>query len=642
MASSAPSSDVGSSPRPATAALTTELYAFDTLLLTFLGRKAVLPTEPVPSSPTIAPAVSASTISLSDPISSLPPAQTNPQEQEHQPIDTTEYTEAASDAHAAADAAQKDLLRTTSSTTSPVYPNLIENTLNTLSFSPPAPSSPSSPSPPTNIILNSINNNNGNANTDNNTGSNPSLPSWIELLAPSSTATSPSGSGRTTDTNTDIAHINSSDDFVEGKPTMAHNGTGEQGGGASVGGGGVKVRGGITLAYQACQMLPEPIHLRHVNTTLLPFSTPIINDTGDGDSRSSVQDSYAIEYFADQGCNEFLMATAGTGVNVWQAELDMVESNSEKDTAAKRTREDHDTTDAGEGTRRFHRRRLREEKFIRIGKRQLLPSPATLPTPAVTTTTAMFKPWTPAPTTKHALKSLDMVVSVRWVGILKPSEFKMSKALLASRPPNPNRIVIDPLLERRDDDDGSGDIDDEDNEDGEDEQGYSSNTEPHTTESITGRDGKKEEYEQGAVGSNTPPSSPPSSTPTLGPLQDGKNLSEANATGVGIGGFVSWTPFNETQLLAPARRDVGSFPLEDMVFNLAHRGALNPFDGKRNSTNSSTGAGTGGGHGGMTHMTSQIVMAGLIAGLLLILGSLLTAVYYRQKRKKWYEEDGDV
>jgi hypothetical protein len=203
---------------------------------------------------------------------------------------------------------------------------------------------------------------------------------------------------------------------------------------------------------------------------------------------------------------------------------------------------------------------------------------------------------------------------------------------------NPSRLLFDPLLERRGDD-GEGDSfgndggADEDEDDGSD----SDNTDtPSSEESGKGATGDK---------TSTPPIPPtptltPIPTPSLKPpLQVGK---DADSIG-GVVGFVSWIPFNETtQLQQPNRRDVGSIPFEEMVFNRAHREAISSINGTRNSTATAAANASPTGHTGIAHMTSQILMAGLIAGLLLILGSLLTAVYYRQQRKKWYEENGEV
>lgn len=221
-----------------------------------------------------------------------------------------------------------------------------------------------------------------------------------------------------------------------------------------------------------------------------------------------------------------------------------------------------------------------------------------------------------------------MVVSVRWVGILRPSEFTKSKAPIANRrPPNPNRLLVDPLLERRsdvnvnDNDNGGSDSDGDDNN-----TGTSSSSE--TVMEIDRRKDEKSGKEASGDGTSIPAPA----------LQRGKDDG-----GNGVVGFVSWIPFNEeAQLQEPTRRAIGSMPLDDMVFSLALRGKINSLDRTKNSTSAVAGAGGGGGHVGMAHMTSQVVMAGLIAGLLLILGSLLTAVYYRQRRNKWYEEDGDA
>ncbi|OAQ32503.1 hypothetical protein K457DRAFT_16066 [Linnemannia elongata AG-77] len=595
MAPPAPSSSSAPESIPSPVApLMTELYTFDTLLLTFLGKKSALP----PTQPT-------TTIT-----------QTNP-------LDTSNgasNANAKADADAANAAAQMDQKTTPTSSSSfspsipsppPTSPNLIDEALKVL-LSKEVASSPS-----TGAISSS-------GDHSSSASSNPNLASWLELMSSPSisgssslsspSSTSPSGSGKSS---------TNSDDFVGGKSTIMHGTSPTSTGGGVRGAGEVRGRGGITLAYQACQMLPEPIHLRHVNTTLLPLSinAPSSNGTiiAPSSNGEGIQDSYAIEYFADIGCTQFVMATAGTRVNVWQAELDLLESTPEKERGDKVVR--YGSSRGGEnGTAR---KRDNDDGVLRIVRRQSSP-----PSPS-----GIYTPWTPPPTTKQGLKSLDRVVSVRWVGIMRPTEFTLSKALIASRrPPNLNRLLVDPLLERR------TDVNDNANDQqGNDGDGDNNNTDtPSSSETVTEIDERKDEgSDKGATGDGT--STPTTSVSLLvPPLQHGKDDG-----GDGVVGFVSWTPFNETtQLQAPTQRDTGSFPLDDMVFNLALRGKINSLNGTRNPT--STAAGSGGGHVGISHMTSQIVMAGLIAGLLLILGSLLTAIYYRQRRRKWYEEDGEV
>lgn len=142
---------------------------------------------------------------------------------------------------------------------------------------------------------------------------------------------------------------------------MVHGAADTSTGGGRRGAVRARVGSGITLAYQACQMLPEPIHLRHANTTLLPLTinapnsngtiTPSSNGTSTSNGDGS-HDSYAIGYFADQECTQFVMATAGTRVNVWQAELDFVESNSEKEEGHEARRYGSSNRDGESGTTR--------------------------------------------------------------------------------------------------------------------------------------------------------------------------------------------------------------------------------------------------------------------------------------------------
>lgn len=607
MVPQSPSPVSGSSPSP-TAPLAIELYTFDTLLLTFLGRKVasvILPSAPAPAQPTTTDSQDISS-GLSD---------TN--------------ADADSDTNTANAATQMDQETATSlslsmpSSPPPAPPNLIDGeTLSTL-----LPKEEVSLPPSTRATLGFSDNNNESAS------SYPNVPSWLELLSPPppSLLLSPSDSSSTSGSGRYSGNTNSgSGDFVGGKSTRVHGAvtaTASPGGPGEGGGGGGKVRGGVVLAYQACQMLPEPIHLRYVNTTLLlPPPTVTISPTTNGagvnnGSGNGSHDSYAyaIEYFADQGCTQFVMATAGTRVNVWQAELDLVERNSEKE------EERYDGSTSG-GSVTTHKRDGNNSinNSMQIARRQSSQPPATTAATAVVSPplpTSTYTPWTPPPTSKQDLKALDVVVSVRWVGILKPTEFTISTALTASRQPlNPSRMLVDPLLERRSDD--SVDID-VGNDGGADEDGDDSSDNPDTP--------SLEESEKGATGDgmSTPTATP---TPSLGiPLQNGKDAGSSE----GVVGFVSWIPFNETiQLQPPTLRDVGSIPLDETAFNLAYRGEINSING--------TTAANPTGYTGIAHTTSQILMAGLIAGLLLILGSLLTAIYYRQRRRKWYEEDGEV
>ncbi|KAH7047647.1 hypothetical protein BKA57DRAFT_514050 [Linnemannia elongata] len=535
------------------APLMTELYTFDTLLLTFLGKKSALP----PTQPT-------TTITQTSPLDSSNGASN---------------ANAKADADTANAAAQMDQKTTPTSSSSfspsipsppPTSPNLIDEALKVL-LSKEVASSPS-----TGAISSS-------GDHSSSASSNPNLASWLEPMSSPSTSgsSSPSSPSSISLSGSGKSSTNS-DDFVGGKSTMMH--------GTSATSTGVD------------------INVPSSNGTIIAPSS-----NGEG-----IQDSYAIEYFADIGCTQFVMATAGTRVNVWQAELDLVESTSEKERGDKVVR--YGSSRGGEnGTAR---KRDNDDGVLRIVKRQSSP-----PSPS-----GIYTPWTPPPTTKQRLKSLDRVVSVRWVGIMRPTEFTLSKALIASRrPPNLNRLLVDPLLERR------TDVNDNANDQqGNDGDGDNNNTDTPSSETVTEIDERKDEgSDKGATGDGT--STPTTSVSLLvPPLQHGKVDG-----GDGVVGFVSWTPFNETtQLQAPTQRDTGSFPMDDMVFNLALRGKINSLNGARNPT--STAVGSGGGHVGISHMTSQIVMAGLIAGLLLILGSLLTAIYYRQRRRKWYEEDGEV
>lgn len=173
--------------------------------------------------------------------------------------------------------------------------------------------------------------------------------------------------------------------------------------------------------------------------------------------------------------------------------------------------------------------------FLRIARRHSSPPPAATVSPPSPSST--HTPWTPPPTTKQELKGVDMVVSVRWVGILRPTEFTMSKALIANRrPPNPNRLLVDPLLDRRsdvnvnDNDDGGSESDGDDNNTGA----------PSSSKAVMEIvERKDEESGKGATGNGTSTPTTPKSFP-VPPLQRGKDDG-----GDGMVGFVSWTPFNE-------------------------------------------------------------------------------------------------
>ncbi|KAF9930109.1 hypothetical protein FBU30_000859 [Linnemannia zychae] len=585
-------------PESSLSPLATELYTFDTLLLTFQGRRAL------PTDANFRPVTSSRDLSTSPPT-----AQT-----------VTEDANGSSETrvHRRDSKATSPLPPSFLSSHQPTLFNTVDETI--LSRRTPSPVAVASPLPAsTSENLNTISTSDSGISK-----SNFNLPSWLELLLPSySSSISPGSSG----TPRDDSNINNSRDSINKYPsTDVIHGTS------------VKVKGGIKLGYRACQMLPEPIRLRHIKTTLLSIAKSSTGSEGLG------LNSFAIEYFADQGCNQFVMATAGTQVNVWQAELDLIESNSEEQEA----RGDDDTIDSsgehGDSMKLWSRSTLineMDDKAKRGAKRQLSTSPLSKRSvdSLSQAATMTFTPWSPPPTKKHELKRFDRVVSVRWIGILKPSVFITSKAQITDHSPSPIRGVADSLHERsnenRNNNENADALDTDDINDH-----IENSFDIPLSKDNAGIDGEKRDSNKEIDNKSIPLSSPffqdASNSSTEGRYTPDDQSTHPEEKVAEDDGFVSWSPFLETQLLEPIRRNVGPFVLENTVFNLAN----NPNKGRKNSTmNGGMGGGT---FTGMSHSTSQIVMAGLIAGLLLILGSLLVAAYYRQRRRRWYEEDGNI
>lgn len=310
---------------------------------------------------------------------------------------------------------------------------------------------------------------------------------------------------------------------------------------------GARVKGTMTLAYMACQMLPDPMHLRVV-TMILPCPTPSSFSPGSTTStttmskkRSAATDSvlqqqlppqqgstaFAIEYFEDEDCEKFLMATSGPKVN------------------------------------------LREDE----GKKEWAKAGDALSGTTNTTTTLQDPP------KSNSSQNRDpRVVSIRWVGLaLHEGQIRTES------------------LEDEGEKEVETEIEDENNNGKESQKENEQVDDTTIDQDDNNNDGEDEEHE----------------------------------------GYLSWEPFLSSQLQPPPSTIVGIIPPPPPPTQSTTANFTTPAMAATGTTTKTTPT-------MMSHGTSQMVMAGLVAGLFLFMGSLLMAVYYRQTRQKWYEEDGVV
>jgi len=107
-------------------------------------------------------------------------------------------------------------------------------------------------------------------------------------------------------------------------------------------------------------------------------------------------------------------------------------------------------------------------------------------------------------------------------------------------------------------------------------------------------------------------------------------------------GYLSWEPFLPSQIYPPPRIILGAItPRPSSFVSTVLAPGSNAQEGM-DPTTKRHGTQKGAASTGLDHGTSQIVMAGLVVGLLLFLGSFLMAVHYRQRRRKWYEKTAEV
>ncbi|GJJ72312.1 hypothetical protein EMPS_04669 [Entomortierella parvispora] len=373
---------------------------------------------------------------------------------------------------------------------------------------------------------------------------------------------------------------------------------------------GVELNGTMTLAYMACQMLPDPIHVREVSmapsdashspvlsrgtaatggaavttaATTTAATTPLPSETVvEGDPlRRLVESAFAIEYFKDQDCSQFLMATAGSKVNIQEAEDRWINTYD-------------DRLDSRTGA-----------------------------------TTGLFDPKTFKDNIRHG-----RAVSVRWVGLVSLSEFLLEKSKRVQdleRRRHMRRAIVGSARKvtrdvEEDDDEDDDDEDDDEEEDDEEEDDEEEDDEEEDDESVDDddedddHDDDEDEVDNDAHIQDDEDDSSPDKRHEINGEENG---------------YVSWVPFLPSYIYPPPRIVL------DASARVAGSGAQGTVDptSKHNSTN---GGQKGAASRGLDHETSQIVMAGLVVGLLLFLGSFLMAVHYRQRRKKWYEEDGEV
>ncbi|KAG0317124.1 hypothetical protein BGZ99_006496 [Dissophora globulifera] len=371
-----------------------------------------------------------------------------------------------------------------------------------------------------------------------------------------------------------------------------------EGGGRSTVGrleGSHRVNGTMTLAYMACQMLPAAMHLDMItaisSTNITNTTSSTKNNTSQSTTGSLVAtdlalERLAIEYYADQDCSRFVVATAGTKVRVRNKADDGIKCHdSTVDTTVDAT---VPTTamvvDSDAGRERGSNE---EEEEVRAEVKEVLSE--TRPARAARELGQLDQ--IEQQQRQKLQQRIDTVygaklVSIRWVGILSPT-------------------YLDSIMKIR-------------------QQSTSGCNDRGDT--LEQKDSWIDEDSNINGGSNN------SST-------------DSSSSGDTMDGFVSWDQFASIQLQPPPKSDLGPYR-----YNVSGISAVTAAVAGNNNGNGtaiqngsvSNSSRTGSGSTGMSHATSQIVMAGLIAGLFLILGSLLTAVYYRQERRRWYEEDGGV
>ncbi|KAG0309070.1 hypothetical protein BGZ98_005392 [Dissophora globulifera] len=371
-----------------------------------------------------------------------------------------------------------------------------------------------------------------------------------------------------------------------------------EGGGRSTAGrweGSHRINGTMTLAYMACQMLPAAMHLDMITAISSTNITNTTNSTKNNTSQSTTGSlvatdlapgRLAIEYFADQDCSRFVVATAGTKVRVRnKADGGIKCDESTVDTTVDATVPttamviDSDARGDSGGNR--------EEEEVRAEVKEVLSE--TRPARAARELGQLDQ--IEQQQRQKRQQRIDTVygakvVSIRWVGILSPTYYDSIMKIGQQSTSGCNDGESDALEQ----------------EDSWDEDS-----------SING----------GSNNGNTGSSS----------------------SGDAVDGFVSWDQFASTQLQPPPRSDLGPYRYNVSAISAVTAAVAGSNNGNGTAIQNgsvSNSSRTGSGSTGMSHATSQIVMAGLIAGLFLILGSLLTAVYYRQERRRWYEEDGGV